>query len=135
MRSLTSLRTPNIVNPPFPQGEIHRAKTGSSGRLFPVSGLLWMSLMLAMSSVAQQGAKNGEWRVYGGDAESTRYSPLDQVNRDNVKNLKIAWIWRSDNFGDGPEYKCETTPLMVNGVLYFSCGEPPVHRCRGCRNR
>lgn len=88
--------------------------------LFPA--LLLMSSILAMSVVAQQGAKNGEWRVYGGDAGSTRYSPLDQVNRDNVKNLKIAWIWRSDNFGAPPENKSETTPLMVNGVLYFPVG-------------
>ena len=81
-----------------------------------------LMLLLAASLLAQQGAKNGEWKVWGGDPGSTRYSPLDQINRDNVKNLKIAWIWRGDNFGSGPEYKNETTPLMVNGVLYFTAG-------------
>jgi quinoprotein glucose dehydrogenase len=60
--------------------------------------------------------------VWGGDAGSTRYAPLDQINRENVKNLKVVWSWRSDNFGTGPEYKNETTPLMVNGVLYFTAG-------------
>jgi quinoprotein glucose dehydrogenase len=82
----------------------------------------FMLLLLTMSGAAQQGAKSGEWRAYGGDPGSTRYAPLEQINRDNVKNLKIAWMWRSDNFGSGPEYKTETTPLMVNGILYFPVG-------------
>jgi outer membrane protein assembly factor BamB len=43
--------------------------------------------------------------------------------RYNVKNLKIAWVWRGDNFGSQPEYKSETTPLMVDGVLYFTAGD------------
>jgi quinoprotein glucose dehydrogenase len=40
-----------------------------------------------------------------------------------VRNLKIAWIWHSDNFGSQPEIKNETTPIMVNGVLYFTAGD------------
>src|SRR2546425_747350 len=101
--------------------------------------LFALVLLLTMTVVAQQGAKNGEWRIYGGDSGSTRYSPLDSINRDNVKNLKVAWIWRSDNFGAGPEYKPETTPIMVNGVLYFPAGNRraivaadgfPRHHCR-----
>src|SRR5215470_20372640 len=88
-----------------------------------VSGLLLVaSVVGAIPLVAQFGAKNGEWRVYGGEEGSTRYSPLDQINRDNVKDLKIAWTWKSDNFGPQPEFKSETTPLMVNGVLYFTAG-------------
>jgi glucose dehydrogenase len=43
---------------------------------------------------AQHGAKNGEWRFYGGDAGTTKYSPLDQINASNVKDLKIVWQWR-----------------------------------------
>ena len=85
-------------------------------------GVLLLILLSAVTVVAQQGTKNGEWRVWGGDAGSTRYAPLDQINRENVKNLKVAWIWRSDNFGTAPEYKNETTPLMVNGVVYFTAG-------------
>src|SRR5262249_30544870 len=84
--------------------------------------LVALVCLLTMPLAAQQGAKNGEWRVYGGDSGSTRYSALDSINRDNVKNLKVAWIWRADNFGSGPEYKPEVTPIMVNGVLYFPAG-------------
>jgi len=72
--------------------------------------------------VAQQGAQNGEWRYYAGDAASTKYSPLDQINADNVKNLQIAWRWKSDNFGPRPDPYLQATPLMVGGVLYSTAG-------------
>src|SRR5215510_14061692 len=84
--------------------------------------LLIVLFLSALPLIAQFGAKNGEWRVYGGEEGSTRYSPLDQITRDNVKDLKIAWTWKSDNFGPQPELRSETTPLMVNGVLYFTAG-------------
>ncbi len=73
-------------------------------------------------SLAQHGAQNGEWRYYGGDAGTTHYSPLDQINASNVKKLQIAWQWRADNFGKLPDHNWEVTPLMVEGVLYFTAG-------------
>ena len=66
---------------------------------------------------------SAEWRAFGGDERSNRYSPLDQINRDNVKNLQVAWTWRFDNYGTATEtITTETTPLMINGVLYFTAG-------------
>jgi quinoprotein glucose dehydrogenase len=86
---------------------------------YGVFGLLAAVVIWAFPGMAQQGAKSGEWRAYSGDAGSTRYSPVDQLNRDNVKNLQVAWSWKFDNFGGGTS---ETTPIMVNGVLYFTVG-------------
>src|ERR1700730_5696802 len=44
----------------------------------------------------QTGAKkNGEWPTYGGDLGNTKYSPLEQINKDNFGRLKIAWRWKS----------------------------------------
>jgi quinoprotein glucose dehydrogenase len=63
-----------------------------------------------------------EWPYYGGNAASQRYSPLDIINRDNVKNLSIAWRWKADNFGPRPEFNYRATPLMVGGVLYVTAG-------------
>ncbi len=71
---------------------------------------------------AQRGAEEGEWRYYGGDAGSTRYAPLGQIDRDNVASLEIAWRWQAANFGPAPEYNYRTTPLMVDGVLYATAG-------------
>ena len=71
---------------------------------------------------AQRGASGGEWRHYGGDAGSTRYSPLDQIDSGNAGDLEVVWRWKSDNYGPRPEYNYRTTPLMVDGVLYATAG-------------
>lgn len=64
----------------------------------------------------------GEWRTYGGDLANHRYSPLDQINATNFKHLQLAWRFKTDNFGPRPEYRFESTPLMVGGVLYTTAG-------------
>ena len=76
----------------------------------------------AAPAAAQNGAADGEWRYNGGDPGSTRYAPLDQIDRDNAASLEIAWRWKSANFGPAPEYNYRTTPLMVDGVLYATAG-------------
>src|SRR5438477_2741969 len=76
-------------------------------------------LLIHSGDAQQQTAAPGEWRSYSGDNGSTRYAPLDQITRENVKDLQVAWSWKFDNFGGGTS---ETTPLMVNGVLYFTVG-------------
>ena len=83
-------------------------------RLVVTSTLL---LAFAGNLHAQQGATKGEWRYYGGDQGNTKYSPLDQINAKNVKELEIVWRWKADNFGPTPDYNWEVTPLMIGGVL------------------
>jgi quinoprotein glucose dehydrogenase len=87
-------------------------------------------LMLGLAAgvvIAQRPAPDspaaGEWRNYAGDAASSKYSPLTQVNRTNVSSLQIAWRWSSvdneivkTNVARPGAY--QDTPLMVNGVLY-----------------
>lgn len=89
-------------------------------------GLLAFSIFAvdpsAITLAAEPAQVIGEWHYYGGDERSTKYSLLDQINKDNVKNLKIAWEWKAENFGSQPEYNLEATPLMVNGVLYATVG-------------
>jgi quinoprotein glucose dehydrogenase len=86
-------------------------------------GILGFLINSATMPVAgQSGAKNGEWNTYGGDLGSTRYSPLDQINRSNFSNLEVAWRFKTDNLGPRPEFNLESTPLMVNGVLYTTAG-------------
>src|SRR5262249_46120260 len=87
-------------------------------------------ILAAASARAQQGTKDGEWRFYGGGNGGTKYAPLDLINKDNVKNLKVAWRWASaDNailfrnplkFADLVPFVYEATPLFVNGTLYTS---------------
>jgi len=65
---------------------------------------------------------NWEWRTYGGDLASTRYAPLDQINKANFKDLEVAWRFKTDALGPRPEYNLQSTPLMVGGVLYSTAG-------------
>jgi len=88
-------------------------------RMLPVAGLAVWALAPA---AAQTGAKNGEWRTYGGDLGNTRYSPLDQINGSNFGKLEVAWRFKTDNLGPRPEGNLEGTPLMANGILYSTAG-------------
>ena len=87
-------------------------------KLAITSSLLCATLPLA----AQTGAKNGEWRSYAAEPGSTKYSPLDQINRDNVKNLRIAWRFRTDNLGPRPDFNMQSVPIVVNNVMYVQTG-------------
>jgi glucose dehydrogenase len=88
-------------------------------RTVPLACLLaWVTLPI----IGQSGAANTEWRSYGADLANTRYSPLDQVDAGNFKNLEIAWRFKTDNLGPRPEFNLESTPLVANGVLYSTAG-------------
>jgi quinoprotein glucose dehydrogenase len=63
-----------------------------------------------------------EWLHHRGNAASQNYSDLDLINRENVSDLKVAWRWRSDNFGPTPWPNLQTTPIMANGILYATAG-------------
>jgi quinoprotein glucose dehydrogenase len=69
---------------------------------------------------AQEGT-GGQWRSYAGDPGGLRYSPLDQIDRNNVADLEVAWTWSFGNYGE-PEARSESTPLMVDGILYLTAG-------------
>ena len=83
---------------------------------------------LAVSG-AQQPAPTTEWRHYGADGGSTKYSPLDQITKDNVSRLDVAWRWTSPDDEvartTSPQVLpglYDDTPIMVNGVLYTITG-------------
>ncbi len=94
----------------------------SVARCIPIIAVLSLLALSGRSALAQNGAADGEWRHYGGDAGSTRYSPLDQITPENVDALEIAWRWKAASYGPRPEYNYQATPLMVNGVLYVTAG-------------
>src|SRR2546426_2837022 len=91
-----------------------------SGRIFHLVPPLMLAWTLAV--FPQSGAPKGEWPTYGGDLGHTRYSALDQINADTFNKLEVAWRFRTDNLGPRPEYTFQSTPLMVNGILYSTAG-------------
>ncbi|SFN42465.1 quinoprotein glucose dehydrogenase [Izhakiella capsodis] len=64
----------------------------------------------------------GDWPAYGRTQEGTRYSPLSQINDQNVKNLRVAWIFRTGDFktaNDPGELTNEVTPIKIRDTLYL----------------
>ncbi len=87
-----------------------------------VAWVLIIGVLVVTPSAFGQGTENGEWRSYGGDIKNTRYSPLDQIDASNFDDLEIAWRIKMSNFGPNPEYNFQSTPLMVDGVIYSTAG-------------
>jgi alcohol dehydrogenase (cytochrome c) len=63
------------------------------------------------------------WPTYNGDYSGQRFSTLKQINAFNVRSLNVAWMYRITNVNSmrgigAPDIK--STPLMVNGILYFT---------------
>jgi quinoprotein glucose dehydrogenase len=91
------------------------------------SGVIVVVAVAVWTTAGRAADKNRDWPAYSGDKASTKYSPLDQIDRNSIKNLRIAWrqsampaelrqwypnVVASNNY--------EHTPLMVDGLLYMS---------------
>ncbi len=86
---------------------------------------LALALAASFSFLAHSYAQtvgSGEWPSYGGDLAHTRYAPFDQINASNFGSLEIAWRFGTVNLGPTPEYRFQSTPVMVDGVLYTTGG-------------
>src|SRR5262245_33484182 len=87
-----------------------------------------VSAFAAAAAVAihsQERKPSSEWRYFGASKAFTRYSPLDQITRDNVKNLRIVWRRPavSDQLSQAfPDVRVNnylrSTPIIVDGVLF-----------------
>ena len=62
------------------------------------------------------------WPTYGSNLASHRYSPADQITKDNFNELRIAWRLKTDFLGPRPDTLYSATPLMVDRVLYTTAG-------------
>jgi quinoprotein glucose dehydrogenase len=91
------------------------------------------ALMLSVNGVApgrerlamgpfEPPVRDAEWLHHRGDPGSLNYSPLAQIRADNIARVRVAWRWRSDNFGTAVWPNFEVTPLMAGGVLYATAG-------------
>ena len=67
-------------------------------------------------------ADASDWGFYGGDAFGQHFSSLDQIKRDNVNDLAVAWTYRTGEMGEGlvaaSKLTFEATPVLAFGLLY-----------------
>jgi quinoprotein glucose dehydrogenase len=70
------------------------------------------------------GQTGSDWPTYGNDPGGMRYSPLSQINRENVAKLKVAWVFHTGDISNGQDGRrrsaFETTPILVDGKLYLT---------------
>ena len=61
----------------------------------------------------------GDWLMARRSYQAWSYSPLTQITRDNVKRLRLAWVWNMNEGGLGTTGGSQPMPLAHNGVLYL----------------
>ena len=97
----------------------------SYARLLGLVGAVVLAGGIAMGG-APVGPSADDWPVYGHDTSSSRYSPLTDITRENVGQLKVAWTYHTGDISDGKGQRrrsgFETTPIVVDGTLYLTTG-------------
>ena len=100
-------------------------------RSFSVLGILALGALVAPAgsgafrqSSGADASRQVEWLYYGGDQGGTKFSPLTDINKNNVQRLRLAWQWKHwetplPEYGTTPGF-FESTPLMIDGVLYVT---------------
>jgi quinoprotein glucose dehydrogenase len=79
-------------------------------------------LLAPCSDVRAQTARDVDWPGVGNDPGCMRYSPLDQINRSNVKQLKPAWTYHTGELKRRVGKTIECTPIVIEGVMYVTTG-------------
>ena len=79
---------------------------------------------------AAAAAPDSGWPAYGGDEGGTRYSPLAEITPSNVGRLRVAWIFRTGELGQGVKdwsrSAFEATPILYDGTLYLTTSSTDV---------
>jgi quinoprotein glucose dehydrogenase len=90
--------------------------------MLALAAVVWLRPAVFGQAPGQPSTKNGDWWHYTADMRGNRYSPLDQINGTNFKDLEVAWRFKTDNLGPRPEFKLEGTPIAIRGILYTTGG-------------
>jgi quinoprotein glucose dehydrogenase len=92
------------------------------------AALTLVSLLVCAAGLAA--APDAGWPAYGGDAGGSRYSPLTQITPANVNDLRVAWVFRTGELGEGVKdwdrSAFEATPILYDGVLYLTTSSTNV---------
>jgi quinoprotein glucose dehydrogenase len=93
----------------------HPAARRSRASILRGAGLV---AVLTSATLRPQGAADRDWAVYLGDAASSQYSSLNQINTGNVHRLEVAWTYRAGDARADNRSQIQCNPLVIDGVLY-----------------
>src|ERR1041385_7292812 len=88
----------------------------------PAITLMAQSLPVTYERLLKADQEPGNWLMYSNPYNGWRYSRLDQINTQNVKNLHVKWLFQARS-----QDKFETTPLVVDGIMYLTRPENDVY--------
>lgn len=78
-----------------------------------------LALAIVGAAMPPRGAAQSvDWRVTGGEPGNSRYSPLDQIDRENVSRLRVAWTYHTGDLAPDRHGEIQATPIVIDGVLY-----------------
>src|SRR5689334_21471839 len=97
-----------------------KASTGVLAAIMAATAVACSTMAGVGASLApgKKALAEGEWPYWGGDPQTTRYSPLTGISKANVNKLEIVWRWSADTTGSAGSANFKSTPLMDDGVLY-----------------
>ncbi|MEO8137843.1 MAG: PQQ-binding-like beta-propeller repeat protein, partial [Betaproteobacteria bacterium] len=106
---------------PTDRAQLASIAIGRSGAIQPATAAAPRAPGLTPRSVVTSGPTT-TWTTYGGNLASQRYSPLEQISKDNFNSLEIAWRFKTDSLGPRPDSLYSATPLLVDRTLYTTAG-------------
>src|SRR5215831_6752771 len=86
-----------------------------------ISAVAFLCLAVSLSAqvtpdrLANASSEPQQWMMYSGAYDGSRFSPLDQINKTNVQRLSLQWVFQT-----GVRGRHETTPLVIDGVMYLT---------------
>src|SRR6266566_4210872 len=86
--------------------------------------LAGVGVMFAVAAVCAQGGQSVDWSLHNLDLAGSRYSPMTQINRSNVKSLVPRWLFQHGVI-DGVSN--QTTPVIVDGTMYVTDSRGSVY--------
>lgn len=84
--------------------------------------LMCLLVLISSHSLQADQPASKDWIAVGGDRGAQRYSSLNQINRKNVSQLKVAWTFKTGELNLQRQKTIECTPLIIEGVMYISTG-------------
>lgn len=94
----------------------HEATASLSGII--LAAIAFSVMLFSCSSEYDELGSVENWKVSLGDKYSSQYSHLDQINRENVSQLDVAWTYRSGDADTTANSQIQANPLIINGILY-----------------
>lgn len=82
----------------------------------------FLAALLLLAFVGSAAMADEDWIAVGGDRGCMRYSSLAQISQANVSQLELAWEYKTGDLQNGNAKIMECTPLVVDGLMYFTSG-------------